>query len=159
MAKPSQPWPLGLLSIGSVLVVAMGVLQPRALQATPLPPPSPLNPAWAFGPDAPTLPGSQPPALLMPGGNGMPGGKGGSVFNPAARNQPEAIHGPRPPIPACPLIVSVKDAPLQPLHLHPSQVALKNSFGCLSPSDAIYGPDGCPRRLCGNTKGYQVELR
>lgn len=137
-------------SLGSPSIVKAAPAPKVPAPAAPLAAPSPLNPAWAFDPNGPSLQGSPPPGLLLP--------NGGQPFNPARPNQPEAIHGPRPPIPPCPLIVSVKDAPLQPLHLHPAQVPMKNSFGCLSPSDAIYGPDGCPRRLCGTTKGYQIPL-
>jgi len=32
-------------------------------------------------------------------------------------------------------------------------VASKNALGCLSPADGIYGPDGCPLRLCGPEAG------
>jgi len=118
--------------------------------AAPLAAPTPLNPAWAFDPNGQSLQGSPPPALLLP--------NGGRPFNPARPNQPEAISGPRPPIPPCRLIVPVKEAPLQPLHLHPAQIPLKNSFGCLSAADAIYGADGCPKRLCGTAKGNQISL-
>lgn len=48
----------------------------------------------------------------------------------------------------CPLVVPSDQAELQPLRLHPSQVALKNSLSCLSPTDAVYGANGCPLRLC-----------
>ena len=53
----------------------------------------------------------------------------------------------------CPLIVPASQAELQPLRIRPSQVAGKNARGCLSPADAIYGPDGCPQRLCGGNAG------
>jgi hypothetical protein len=130
----------------------LALLPPTAasLRAEALPPALPLNPAWAFDPKGPYLPGSAPPSYLLPA-NGQP-------FNPSRPSQPQAITGPRPPIPPCRLIVPVREAPLQPLHLHPSQVPLKNSFGCLSPSDAIYGADGCPKRLCGTAKGNQISL-
>jgi hypothetical protein len=80
----------------------------------------------------------------------------GLIAVPAARaqtpspNQPEALSGPIDPSKACPLIVPRDQAALQPLHIQPRQVPLKNRLGCLSPADAIYGADGCPRRLCGN---------
>jgi hypothetical protein len=58
------------------------------------------------------------------------------------------------PIPRqCPLIVSPSQAEIQPLRIKPSQVNAKNARGCLSPSDAVYGTDGCPRRLCGPEAG------
>lgn len=53
----------------------------------------------------------------------------------------------------CPLIVPVSQAELQPLRIRRDQVAGKNARGCLSPADAIYGPDGCPQRLCGGNAG------
>jgi hypothetical protein len=53
----------------------------------------------------------------------------------------------------CPLIVPASQAELQPLRIRPDQVAGKNARGCLSPADAIYGPDGCPRQLCGGSAG------
>lgn len=67
----------------------------------------------------------------------------------ASPNQPEAIHihGLTPP--PCPLIVPRSSLDAQPLRISPSQVALKNRMGCLSEADAVYGPDGCPLRLCG----------
>jgi hypothetical protein len=131
-------------------LLALGPASPAPLRAEPLPPAPPLNPAWAFDPKGPFLPGADPPSFLLP--------NHGQRFNPASGGQPQAITGPRPPIPPCALIVPVRDAPLQPLHLHPAQVPLKNSFGCLSPGDAIYGADGCPKRLCGNTRGNQISI-
>lgn len=67
-------------------------------------------------------------------------------------NQPLAIDG-LPPAP-CPLLVPGSDAALQPLRIQPSQVARKNAIGCLSPADAaVYGPDGCPVKLCRAPQG------
>jgi len=67
-------------------------------------------------------------------------------------NQPMAIEGLPPP--PCPLLVPHGDAALQPLRIQPSQVARKNAVGCLSPADAaLYGPDGCPRKLCHAPQG------
>ena len=54
---------------------------------------------------------------------------------------------------SCPLVVSANNSELQPKRIQPSQVAGKNAGGCLSPSDAIYGPDGCPLKLCGANAG------
>jgi hypothetical protein len=54
---------------------------------------------------------------------------------------------------SCPLVVSASNSELQPKRIQPSQVAGKNAGGCLSPSDAIYGPDGCPLKLCGANAG------
>jgi hypothetical protein len=42
---------------------------------------------------------------------------------------------------------------LQPLRIPAAQVDAKNKLGCLSSADAIYGPDGCPSKLCGAGKG------
>ena len=53
----------------------------------------------------------------------------------------------------CPLLVKPSDADIQPLWIPPSQVKAKNSLGCLSGADAIYGPDGCPTKLCGSGNG------
>ena len=54
----------------------------------------------------------------------------------------------------CPRIASpVGQAFLQPTRLLPSQVKAKNNLGCLSPADAVYGPDGCPVRYCGAEAG------
>ncbi len=69
-------------------------------------------------------------------------------------NQPEAIRVRGIPPPPCPLLVPLKDAALQPLRIAPNQVAKKNSMGCLSPADAaLYGPDGCPVKLCRLPEG------
>jgi hypothetical protein len=67
-------------------------------------------------------------------------------------NQPLAIDGLPPP--PCPLLVPASDYALQPLRIQPSQVARKNAVGCLSPADAaLYGPDGCPVKLCHPPQG------
>jgi hypothetical protein len=62
--------------------------------------------------------------------------------------QAQAIHRD-----GCPLLVPASQAGLQPMRLQPNQVAEKNARGCLSPFDAIYGPDGCPKKLCGPDAG------
>ena len=144
-----QPALPGLPTAAAVLL-ALAPAATTALKAAPLPPAPPLNPAWAFDPNGPFLPGADPPSFLLP--------NNGQRFNPLKPGQPKAISGPPPPIAPCPLIVPVREAALQPLHLHPTQVPLKNSFGCLSPSDAIYGADGCPKRLCGTAKANQISL-
>ena len=54
---------------------------------------------------------------------------------------------------SCPLVVAPQNSDLQLRRIPPSQVAGKNAGGCLSPSDAIYGPDGCPLKLCGANAG------
>jgi hypothetical protein len=54
---------------------------------------------------------------------------------------------------SCPLLVPASNSELQPKRIQPSQVAGKNAGGCLSPGDAIYGPDGCPLKLCGANAG------
>lgn len=53
----------------------------------------------------------------------------------------------------CPLIVPAGSTTIQPRRILPSQVAEKNAMGCLSPSDAIYGSDGCPVKMCGQEAG------
>ena len=69
-------------------------------------------------------------------------------------NQPLAITAPEALVPSpCRLVVPPGQSVLQPLKIRPDQVPLKNRLGCLSPADALYGPDGCPVRLCGSTKG------
>jgi hypothetical protein len=74
-------------------------------------------------------------------------------------NQPLAIEAsPGLPPPACRLLVPRSEAVLQPLRIHPAQVAQKNGMGCLSAADARYGADGCPSQLCGQKHGYQVPL-
>jgi hypothetical protein len=56
--------------------------------------------------------------------------------------------------PPCPVLASPGgQSLLQPMRLEPQQVKAKNAMGCLSPSDAIYGPDGCPQRFCGSNSG------
>ena len=42
---------------------------------------------------------------------------------------------------------------LQPMRIKPADVAAKNALGCLSPADAVYGPDGCPVRFCSPKSG------
>lgn len=74
--------------------------------------------------------------------------------NGPSPNQPLAINGAVPPVPSpCRLVVPPDQAVLQPMKILPEQVALKNRLGCLSPGDAVYGPDGCPVRLCGKGEG------
>ena len=53
----------------------------------------------------------------------------------------------------CPLVVPPDQSVLQPRKISPEQVKAKNGMGCLSPADAIYGPNGCPLRLCGPDAG------
>lgn len=71
-----------------------------------------------------------------------------SAQSPSA-HQPEAIQIQGISPPPCPRLGSANT--IQPLRLQPGQVALKNRVGCLSAEDAVYGPDGCPIRFCGNT--------
>ena len=53
----------------------------------------------------------------------------------------------------CRLVVPPNNASMQPLWIEPSLVKAKNSLGCLSAADALYGPDGCPTKLCGANQG------
>ena len=74
-------------------------------------------------------------------------------------NQPLAIESaPGLSPPPYRLLVPRSEAVLQPLRIHPAQVAQKNSLGCLSAADALYGPDGCPTQLCGQKHGFQVPM-
>lgn len=57
------------------------------------------------------------------------------------------------PKPPCPLVVPTSQKVLQPRRIQPDQVQAKNTMGCLSPADAVYGADGCPLRLCGPGAG------
>lgn len=78
---------------------------------------------------------------------------GDSAFA-APQQQPPAANGVAPLSGrACPLLVPVSQSELQPLRIRPQQVAEKNAHGCLSPADAVYGPDGCPLKLCGRKAG------
>ena len=81
--------------------------------------------------------------------NGTPGLeliKGGST--PAAIDGMQILNSR-----ACPLLVKPSESDLQPIWISPSQVPAKNKLGCLSGADAIYGPDGCPTKLCGAGQG------
>jgi len=82
-------------------------------------------------------PTTNDPALQLIRGGGTP-----AVFKPGQ---------PILPASSCPAIVGSGD--VQPMRLPPSEVAAKNKLGCLSPNDAIYGSDGCPTRLCGQSSG------
>lgn len=57
------------------------------------------------------------------------------------------------PKPSCPLVVPAGQQIVQPKRIQPDQVKAKNAMGCLSPADAVYGPDGCPLKLCGPNAG------
>jgi hypothetical protein len=90
---------------------------------------------------------------LQVGGGFLPG-VAQNAQDGGSPNQPLAINGAVPPVPSpCRLVVPPDQAVLQPMKILPEQVALKNRLGCLSPSDAVYGPDGCPARLCGKGEG------
>ena len=177
LARPSQVpglllarAPFHLLALVGLLLAAPRTLAagPGALLAEAASPQSPASPpppgpvyspgrdsSWSFDPATPFY--SIGPAPLAPPGLGLPSAPGGLL--PARPGPtPWAITAPRPQIPPCPLIVPAKDFALQPLHIPPSQVRFKNSLGCLSAADAIYGPDGCPRRLCGSDRGVRLPL-
>lgn len=53
----------------------------------------------------------------------------------------------------CPALLPSYESFLEPIPLRPKDVPAKNAKGCLSPADAIYGPDGCPKKLCPQPKG------
>ena len=91
--------------------------------------------AWTAGPARAGTPGVAPkPAATNP-------------------NQPYAINRSGLLPPPCPLIVPPQLPALQPIRIAPSQVAAKNRMGCLSAADALYGPDGCPVKLCPPQSG------
>jgi len=94
-------------------------------------------PLALLGGSAVAQPSSEDPELLQIRGGGTP-----AVFKPGA---------PVLPASSCPAIGAVGD--IQPMRIAPTDVAAKNKLGCLSPNDAIYGPDGCPTRLCGESSG------
>lgn len=82
-------------------------------------------------------PSGNDPALQLIRGGGTP-----AVFKPGQPILPSS---------SCPAIVRAGN--VQPMRLPPSEVSAKNKLGCLSPNDAIYGSDGCPTRLCGDSNG------
>jgi hypothetical protein len=94
-------------------------------------------PLLLLGSNALAQPAVNDPALQLIRGGGTP-----AVFKPGQ---------PILPASSCPAIVSAGN--VQPMRLAPSEVAAKNKLGCLSPNDAIYGKDGCPTRLCGQSSG------
>ena len=96
-----------------------------------------LLPLALFSGRALAQPQSDNPDLLLIRGGGTP-----AVFQPGRAVLPAS---------SCPAIVSIGD--VQPMRLSPAEVAAKNKLGCLSPNDAIYGADGCPTRLCGQSRG------
>jgi hypothetical protein len=94
-------------------------------------------PLLLLGSSVKAQPAVNDPALQLIRGGGTP-----AVFKPGQ---------PILPASSCPAIVGVGN--VQPMRLAPSEVAAKNKLGCLSPNDAIYGKDGCPTRLCGQSSG------
>lgn len=109
-------------------VLAQSMLPPPPAASTAPPAPAPAKPAKAG------------PTSLTPQPKPNP-------------NQPYAIDKGGLLPPPCPLIVPPQLPALQPIRIQPSQVAAKNRMGCLSAADAIYGPDGCPQRLCPASSG------
>lgn len=55
---------------------------------------------------------------------------------------------------SCPALLPKDQGFLEPMRLSPQEVAAKNARGCLSPGDAIYGPDGCPTKLCPQPRPF-----
>jgi hypothetical protein len=84
-------------------------------------------------------PQTNDPALKLIRGGGTP-----AVFKPGQLVLPAS---------SCPAIVNMAAGDIQPMRLPANEVAAKNKLGCLSPNDAIYGPDGCPTRLCSQNQG------
>lgn len=108
-------------------------------------------PMMAISPSAELLAGVA--ALLVPLGMAP------SLAQGLPLNQPLAIEEkPGLPPPPCALVVPRSEALLQPLRISPVQVTQKNSMGCLSAADALYGPDGCPRQVCGKRYGDRVPM-
>lgn len=76
--------------------------------------------------------------------------------------QSTAMAAPQPPSQgdqpprSCPALLPRDERILEPIPLSPKDVPLKNAKGCLSPGDAIYGPDGCPKQLCPQPKGLAL---
>ena len=69
---------------------------------------------------------------------------------------PAAIRGnPSSWLPAnsCPVIAPDNAKALQPIRINAANVESKNKLGCLSPADAMYRSDGCPKKLCGAKMG------
>jgi hypothetical protein len=96
-------------------------------------------PLLLLGGSALAQPQTNDPALKLIRGGGTP-----AVFKPGQ---------PLLSAESCPAIVDIAAGSIQPMRLPPAEAATKNKLGCLSPYDAIYGSDGCPTRLCGQTKG------
>lgn len=137
------------LALSAGLATAAGLLPGRTVLANTLvsTPPSTSN-------------GSAPPPRPLTTSDGTTPGSSRPSANPNANtrpspslNQPYAIDKGGLLPPPCPLIVSPELPALQPIRILPSQVAAKNRMGCLSAADAIYGPDGCPLRLCPASSG------
>jgi hypothetical protein len=118
----------------------------RAVLAQTMFPPPPAASAAPSGGAAQPNPAKAGPAAATPKAKPNP--------NPSPNpNQPYAIDKGGLLPPPCPLIVPPQLPALQPIRIQPSQVAAKNRMGCLSAADAIYGPDGCPQRLCPASSG------
>jgi len=71
---------------------------------------------------------------------------------------PSTAQQSQPPSPyqrRCPRLAPANNpTSVQPLRIQPGQVPRKNARGCLSPADAaVYGPDGCPVKLCHAPQG------
>lgn len=56
----------------------------------------------------------------------------------------------------CPALLPKDQSFFEPVRLNPQEVPAKNARGCLSPGDAIYGPDGCPTRLCPQPRPFAL---
>lgn len=150
-------WSLGgnalALALRAGLLLAAGLVTAAGL----LPSPAALaNPQAGTSPT--TSNSSAPPSRPIQAAGGTTSGAPQPAANRNANtkpspNQPYAIDKGGLLPPPCPLIVSPELPALQPIRILPSQVAAKNRMGCLSAADAIYGPDGCPLRLCAANSG------
>ena len=136
------------LALTAGLFTAAGLLASRAVLANPASTPPTSSNSSAPPPPPMKASGVNTPGTPHPRAN--PNANTKASPNP---NQPYAIDKEGLLPPPCPLIVSPELPALQPIRILPSQVAAKNRMGCLSAADAIYGPDGCPLRLCPASSG------
>jgi hypothetical protein len=74
---------------------------------------------------------------------------------PAHAATPASLDGTKAPD-RCPALLPKDQGFLEPVRLTPQEVPAKNARGCLSPGDAIYGPDGCPTRLCPQPRPFAL---
>ena len=124
-------------------------IQPRAAWG-PWPPagphPDPQMPMVAL---PPSVPQPRPIAALLAAGLTLAAGAWMAPLKAAPQPGPMGGEAPR----SCPALLPKSESFLEPMRLRPAEVPAKNARGCLSPGDAIYGPDGCPKKLCPQPQG------